>query len=260
MSESTPPVEDQPTDQDTPELDSQTETTQPDQVSEPDEAVEIFSDTFDPATLDEALRPAYQQMRADYTKKTQSLSEQRKEIEESKRLLEFLQSDDPDEQRLALHALGYDVDLPDEEDAPEYDAEDNELAELKAELAEIREWQQGQQEQSQQAEFSQALDAFVNEELDNLEKSTGRKFDDKELDLLAAVANATPDADDLPDFRAAYERLYGDFLPAQKKAWMDGKKPAPAPGKGTSGTPQVDLSDDDARIAQLARDIEAGGG
>src|SRR2546430_2455221 len=71
-----------------------------------------FDEKFDPASLPDELRPAYNQMRADYTQKTQSLADQRREAEQYQQIVGALTSDDPEMRTAALTALGYDYSQP----------------------------------------------------------------------------------------------------------------------------------------------------
>src|SRR4051794_28008406 len=57
---------------------------------------EYFSDNFDPSTLHESARPAWEQMRRDYTRKTQEVAEQRRQAESVQAAFTDLQSEDPE--------------------------------------------------------------------------------------------------------------------------------------------------------------------
>jgi TolA-binding protein len=250
-----PEVQDTPTEETPPE----TPVNETDTVEE-NADVDYFDEKFDPATLSDELRPGWKQIHGRYTQKFQELSEQRKELEENKLVLDALRSDDPEQQAAALRYLGYDIDDPEDGDdlEPDLDDEDNELAELRQQIHEMREWRESLTAQEQQAEYEQAIDAYCDEQLDDLKSSTGREFTDPEVRRLEKLAFASPNEDDLPDYKAAYEDLYGDFLPTQRTAWLETKRTDGQPGKGRAGTPQVDLSNDEERRAFMARAIESG--
>src|SRR4051812_1406642 len=87
-------------------VDVSTEAPSPVETSAPVEA-EQFSENFDPTTLPEELQPAYKQMHGDYTRKTQALSEQRKEAENAVAFIESLRSEE--HRQAALQQLAEDI-------------------------------------------------------------------------------------------------------------------------------------------------------
>lgn len=259
---------DTPFDESTPEAPEAVVETPEDKPSEP-EQIDPFDERFDPATLDDALLPAYKQLRADYTRKTQALAEERRQIEEQSQLLDMLSSDDPEEQAAALDALGYEIpdDSPDwdedDEDYSEYDGadEDNELAALRAELDEVRQRLASEDEEAEAAEFEEQMNSYLDERYEELKKRTGRDFDDEEFEALEALAFAFRDENDLPSYENAYERIYGTVLPKERSRWVQSKDTEQPVSRGGSSATQVpDLDTEKGRheyAAERARQIMA---
>jgi hypothetical protein len=265
--ESTAPadVQDQPTDESTPQA---PETSVEDKADEPD--IDLFDERFDPAQLDDALRPAYKQMQGRFTQRMQELAEERREVEENKQLLEFLRSDDDEERALALQALGYDLDsdadavADDLEDDYDEDYEDNELSGFKQKLAELEQWKQAQEQaftenlQQQEAQqYEDAVNEFLDESWVELKKETGRKFSKKAEITLEQLAAANLDEDGLPDLRAAYEILYGELLPEERETWVKSKDAPEVSTAGSSATQVPNLDDPKEREQYMTERIAA---
>lgn len=240
---------------DTPEPEAP-EADAPDTADEP-ENPEYFSETFDPATLSDELRPAYNQMRAAFTQKTQTVAEQRKEIEQEQALLDALRSDDPELQAAALAHLGLELEDDDDLDEFEDDLDDDDLPMTKAEF---KAWQQQQTDQAQQVQqaeqFEEAVQSFTADSFVELEKATGREFNEEEIQTLHALSQSIPDERGLPNVAAAYEAIYANLLPQERQRWVTSKQ-SPQPGSGQSGSPVVDLSNTQSRRAEMARIMDA---
>lgn len=215
---------------------------------EPDQATaspEFFSENFDPSTLAEGLQSAYKQMQGDYTRKTQSLAEQRREAEnESQQYKDFFESlQDPETQAEALQALGFDF----EDDDPQ-PVDENALM--------LSEWQQFKEsQQSQQRE----------QELDSLERDLEAKIVEatKHLDLSAEERSLIfdhglamePDSNGQMNIAGAVK----SFEAAQQKAvdrYLASKRAPKAP-TGQQGSTVVDPNEDrfarQERMASLMR-------
>lgn len=225
------------------------------ELSDKADQPEFFDEKFDPATLDDALLPAYQQMRKAFTEKTQSVAEQRKEIEQEQQLLQALRSTDPALQRKAMEALGYDLDGDEPDEEP--DEYEDPIESLTSQVQQLQQALEQQQQTAQQAEFQEQLDDYLDEQVDVLENATGRKFDDDELAAIYAQAYMKPDSQGVPDVRGAYEFLYTTVLSKEKKRWVTSKQ-SDAPGQGQSGSPAVDKSNPKHLRDEMARIIEAG--
>lgn len=218
-----------------------------DQADKPD----IFSEKFDPASLPDELLPRYRQMTADYTQKTQSLAEQRKEIEQEQQLLQALRSNDPDLQAQALELLGLEFAQQEQEQQEEFeDPYESRLAALEQAL-------QSQAQQQQEEQFQAQMTDYLEQQLSSLEQSTGRQFDDEEVSAILAQAYVQPNQDGLPGVQQAFDHLYTKVLAKERQRWVQSKQSG-QPGQGESGSPTVDLKNDQSRRAELARVIQAG--
>jgi hypothetical protein len=265
--ESTAPadVQDQPTDESTPQA---PEAIAEDKADEPD--IDLFDERFDPAQLDDALRPAYKQMQGRFTQRMQELAEERREVEENKQLLEFLRSDDDEERALALQALGYDLDedaeavADDLEDDDEDYYEDNELSGFKQKLAELEQWKQAQEQafteslQQQEAQqYEDAVNEFLDESWVELKKQIGRDdFSEEEELVLEQMAAANLDEDGLPDLGKAYT-LLSDVLAANRGKWVKSKDAPEVSTAGSSATQVPDLDDPKQRREYMENRIAA---
>jgi hypothetical protein len=265
--ESTAPadVQDQPTDESTPQA---PEAIAEDKADEPD--IDLFDERFDPAQLDDALRPAYKQMQGRFTQRMQELAEERREVEENKQLLEFLRSDDDEERALALQALGYDLDsdadavADDLEDDYDEDYEDNELSGFKQKLAELEQWKQAQEQaftenlQQQEAQqYEDAVNEFLDESWVELKKQIGRDdFSEEEELVLEQMAAANLDDDGLPDLGKAYT-LLSDVLAANRGKWVKSKDAPEVSTAGSSATQVPDLDDPKQRREYMENRIAA---
>jgi len=191
----------------------------------------------------EWLQERYQQMQRDYTSKTQSLAEQRREAESAQSWVQALS--DPDTQEDAFKALaeqlGYELDDAPDEGDDEDDLEDDEFRDPRVDELLAK------QEQEQQAQQLEALAGHV----EQLAK-------DSDLDLtdgqLKAIVRESIDAGFTPE---ATQKVFADwkadldqFEEKVTKKYRQSKKAPSAPAAGKSGTPDVPITDDRARLAR----------
>lgn len=215
---------------------------------QPTETPEMFSDTFDPASLDDALRPAYKQMRDAFSQKTQSIAEERRQLREAKELHDALQ--DPDRQLDALRKLGIEFE-DDEDDYQEPQTElEQRLAALENQLAQS-------QQTAQEAQLEQAEHAYVVDGLQKLATRTGREFDDDELDTIGHLSTVLRDSEGFPDVDAAYERIYATVLPKERERWKSQKQSPQAPS-GASAAEVPDLDTPAGRAAYMQAKLAQG--
>ena len=219
----------------------------------PDEKPEYFSEHFDPATLADEFRPAYNQMRGDYSRKTAELAEQRKELEQEQALLSALRSDDPAVQSQALEFLGYEIPKAEEKEEDYTDP----LDEMRAEIAELRTARQTDEQQRQQYEQEQQELDGLESQFATLEKSTGREFTDAQVDVIAGLAFSRRDDKGQPDVAGAYEKIYSELFAEERTRWTSSKQAPKAPA-GQSGTQQVDYSDSENRVKRMAEIMAQG--
>lgn len=233
------------------------EPTAPAQQDEPDAAVasapatdvesgtsaeqDVFDEKFDPASLSDELLGEWKRLKGDYTRKTQSVAEERKQLREAQEVYEALQ--DPDKQADALRRLG--IELEDDTDY-EDDVEDP----YEARIAALEQRYQQSEQSAQQQQLEQAEHAFVVDGLQKLQQKTGREFTDEEIDTLGHLSTALRDSEGFPDVDAAYERIYATVLPNERKRW-EGQKDAPQAPQGTPSSEVPDLDTPQGRAAHF---------
>lgn len=213
-----------------------------------------FDERFDPSSLPQELQSAYKQMQGDYTRKTQTLAEQRKEFEaqqqeyDSYRELVTALQEDP---QGTLEALQQQL-LGDTEDAQdneyEYDEDiDPRVSQLQQEIEQIK---AERQQQEQQAADYQALAQDVAQ----ITELAGRELDQTELEILGKYA--TRDEHGLLRVLPLYQDLENLFKTRQEK-WIAGKRPQATPGIGSQGSEKFDINDREARIKRMAAIMQA---
>lgn len=215
-------------------------------------------DTFTsvkPDELPEELQATYKSLQADYTRKTQTLAEQRREAEQATEFWNAIRSQDPNAirqiadvygQETVLDALGYALD----EDEPSEPVDP--LEELRAKVEGL----EGQLTQKEQKAQEEALLSQI--EADITKQFSGLDLDDKEQEIVTAHAltagYVTPEG--FPDVKKAYEDFTG-VLEGRQKKWVEGKRAPRTPVQGTAGSEKIDFSNEDARRALIASMLEA---
>jgi len=221
---------------------------QPEKEAQPESQEESFTDSYNPDDLPEEAREAYtaayKRLQADYTRKTQSVAEERQEAQQAQRIMQAL--GDPNQAPEVLRALGYD--LEDEEpDEDDYVDPDERIGRIEQALAE-------QQQNAQYAALVEAEEASIADQIEALEEQEGRQFDDQEIALLAqaAQANSGPNG---PDVRSAHD-VYSQAVAKRNEAYLQSKR-APKVPAGGPGEAKVDLNDDNARREYMQRIMES---
>ena len=246
---------------------------------------EAFSENFDPSTLPDELQSAYKQMQGAFTKKTQTLAEQRKEAENAQRFLQALQSEEHRPLALKnlaeqlggeeaiLAALGYDVDDPDLTDEPglDYDPDDPvqvalaKVEQLEAKLAE-RETaeQQAAREAAEQAEMD-AIDAHIGDQLkaldgyDQFGTSDGQDPSPEEQAIVAiALAGLPAGEDGMPQIREA-AALFEKAYESRFKRWSSTKDAPHVSPVGQAASQVPDLDNDNERQRWMLDRLTGGG-
>lgn len=161
---------------------------------------------------------SYNELRPEYTKATQRLSEYES-------LFAALHDPDPAVQSEAMELLGLeyaeDTGAPggkqstsseDEEWADPLESKVEELTNLVAELRDRSELEASAREE---AETINLRDQYIGEAIGQIENSLSQngqkfKFEEQEEEVLGNLAIAMADDDEVPDVQGAYERLYGD--------------------------------------------------
>ena len=196
------------------------------------------ADTPEAEAPDTNWQERYENLHPEYTRATQEAAQLRQIVDAARK-------GDPE----ALEFLGYEV--------PE-DETDGELTEdeaLRKEIEDLKEWKAEQasrdEEQQQQAE----LNDFRDTELQRLDKVAGRRFNEREVQILVAYADAYPNKDGNPDFDAAYEALV-EYSKESRKELLKSKR-APKPPSGAQGESKIDTSTPEGRRAAVLATAEA---
>jgi chromosome segregation ATPase len=155
---------------------------------------------------------------------------------------------------------------------PEFTRKSQRLAELEAAQAEYGEQPQYEDDGEYEEEYEyeslspadiqrlvrqqadvQAEIAFVNSEIDTLERELSEEFSDAEWDYLGRTSEQLRDEAGRPDVRRAYEQLNG-ILEDRKQKWVSGKPTRSAkPASGPGAAEVVDLDDSEARAEFIDR-------
>ena len=191
----------------------------------------------------EWLAKRHREMQAAFTKKTQTVAEQRREAEQA---LEAL--NDPEQRLALLRAWGYDLEDPsdDDEEFEEYEEPTAEDFRSTKEWQEFQQFQQRLQEAAQQEQEETEFRSAVSE----LETREGREIDDTEWELLWNLSQAGVPVD------AGFDRI-SQLRKAERVAHTKSKQAPQVPKAGKSATQVPDLSDERARVDFLAEQIEA---
>lgn len=244
-----------------------------------EEGEEASEESFTDVDLDglpEEVQNRYQQMQADYTRKTQALAEQRAEMETQTAFVADLVAGEPTEDQVELQEavfqalaerLGYDIEgLEADEDAEGDDAEtgdeapefrDPRVDEL---LAEREAAKQAEAEQQREQQLD-TIEQEIEDGLKALAKEDGiAELSDDELDLLFDKVLSLPpvevDGQPKPDLKGAFAALK-KVLGVNQQRWIDSKRNAAQAPSGEQAEKPVDLMDQQQRVAHMARSIQA---
>lgn len=204
---------------------SELDTPAPDQVQ----------DTPTDAAPTEDTRPVvdyesrYNNLRPDYDRKSQRLAELEAEREQ------WLQSQQ----------------VPEDDDQYEYEYEDpvarHEIAELKALLSK-------QQEETQRQQAAEREAAFVNKEIERIEKEQEEEFSDDEWETLGILSERYRNEKGEPDIDRAYERLFGKIVQPRREKYVSTKK-ARKPAAGSPAAQSIDLDDPKQRREYMTQKL-----
>jgi hypothetical protein len=206
----------------------------------------------------------YDQLRPEFTRVTQELSQTRDSLNEYEQLFEALHDSDPQVQQAAMEALGLELETgsqgtsqPDEFVDPLEQAV-NSLAERFDRLESARELEASQRQESEQILMR---DEFIGDAIGIIEGSLGRKLSDREEQVLGNLSVALEDAQGVPNVEAAYNLLYGgdeSFVEDVRAQWIASKTDAVVPPLGTTvpadqrpQTPRERIAWMDERMARL---------
>lgn len=193
----------------------------------------------------------YADLQPAYTKASQEAAELRAQLDRLK--------SDPDAQREFLTELGYEFaeDDTDTEPALEDEGELDEITALQQRLEQLEKARAAEQE----AAHIKRIDNFIDTTLSEIGEQRGTPLTDaeKEFVISTALSSLPAGENNMPQIKAAYEKLE-QLLDSQKKQWIESKK-APAAPTGVAASEVPDLDNEQERqkymLARLAakRDI-----
>lgn len=231
---------------------------QPDQVAPPE--VEVSESSFTSDTdIPPELEARYKSMLGDYTRKTQEISELRKEAESAVEFFNALQDEQGRDEALRqlaefvgqdeyLSAAGFAMDGEDNtDDFSEFteDVSDPRVDQLSAEWEAYKSSQQEQQ-------ILGEIESFTDQEMSRLSIDN----DAEQRAVLSIAATLDLDSQGLPQIEAASQML-NDLYGEKQKSWIDSKKAPRQPIQGEAATQGFDFNNEDERRAHIAALIEA---
>lgn len=231
---------------------------QPDQVAPPE--VEVSESSFTSDTdIPPELEARYKSMLGDYTRKTQEISELRKEAESAVEFFNALQDEQGRDEALRqlaefvgqdeyLSAAGFAMDGEDNiEDFSEFTEAtgDPRVDQLSAEWEAYKSSQQEQQ-------ILGEIESFTDQEMSRLSIDN----DAEQRAVLSIAATLDLDNQGLPQIEAASQML-NDLYGEKQKSWIDSKKAPRQPIQGEQATQGFDFNNEDERRAHIAALIEA---
>lgn len=225
-----------------------------------DEEAESFTD-FDLSSLPQEARAAAEaaqkRMQADYTRKTQEISQRSQEAGQYQAIVEGLE--DPERAPEILRILG--IDAGNEEDDWLLDEEelygpdpDQRIDELERRLVESESI--GQERQIEEAE-----DQAIAEQIESWEKEHDFALSPEEIAFVYLYADDYRDERGAPNAKAAIDLLEG-IVAGRQTQWIESKKAPRRMPKGKAASRQVDLSTEtkEDRIKRMAEAAEAARG
>lgn len=176
----------------------------------------------------------YNQLRPEYTRTTQELSEVQQRLSEYEAFVQAIS--DPETQAEALASLGFEMETgvkPDEEFA---DPLEREVHELRGVVESLRRNDELGAAAREEQELLNMRDNYIGQTLDYIESVTKVKFDQHDEEILGNLAIAMADEEGVPDVQSAYNALYGEqgLLERKRTQWIDSKTGAYTAPMGTS--------------------------
>lgn len=234
-----PSLEDQPINDDVPEAPELS-----DQPSDAEDSLPEFDYSGIPDDQRETVEGRIKGFQAKFTQAQQGLAEARREAESKARVIEALQSGNPDVARAILSQLGYDAnavlkmygyELPEQEDDDDF-VDPGEQA-----LEKLQQFEADKARQENEA----AVESYIQDEIKALEGKQSLEFSDEEREALNVYARNFPKEEVpgqlYPDVARAYELLSG-VVKAGNKRLIAGKDAPRRPGGGGPGSRTVDPS------------------
>ena len=211
------------------------------QVVEQAQSVERESQETEASSQQIDWESRYTNLQSDHTRASQEAAEYRQ-------VVEALRSDDPAQRAQAAEALGLEFDEPEPEPL-------DDVEELRRELQEIKEWKTQETQAKQTAAQRQTEIDYMDTQFDALEKSEQRDLTDREVEMVAKLAQQTRDSEGRPDVQAAYKfaLAYVDEFAPKRVA----SKKAAQVQAGRAGTKEYDRRNPEERAQRMAAVMDA---
>lgn len=219
------------------------------------------------------FQKGYNELRPEFTRTTQELSQARSALSEYEQLFQALQ--DPDTRGQALELLGFEIEAGEPQggngSTQQYtDPLEEELAELRTYVDELRSQRASEQEAQERDSFIQLRNEYIGEVITDLEaqlQQAGQRdfrFNEKDEIALGNLAISMADDNGLPDVQGAYDILFGNdgVVESRRQSWIDSKLNAtysippitsttPAEQRPQNKSQRIQYIDE--RLAQLER-------
>lgn len=219
--------------------------TQPAAVETTDDAPFRLEDV--PQEYREHVERYGKQLQGAFTRKTQQLAEQRKELEAAAALYERLHSDDTRAEaiRELLEANGYEIEESGDDSG---NATVTDQSELERRVAQI----ESRHTADQEAEYVRQVEDHIESGLEKLAESLGvDELPQAAREHVLAVARTLEPIDGLwPDMDGAIAS-YEAWRAAEIQAYVNSKKAPVVDTSGTDGHPQVNLRDPKERLKAM---------
>jgi len=165
----------------------------------------------------------YNQLRPEYTRTTQQLSEAQQRLSDYDAFLEALS--DPDTRDEALATLGIEMETGAATEDEFADPLEQEVAYLRKTVDELRQGRELEAATQEEQETLDMRDNFIGEAISIIENATQMKLDEHDEEVLGNLAIAMSGEDGVPDVEGAFDALYGEsgLLERQRKQWIDSK-------------------------------------
>jgi len=225
-----------------------------------EEDAESFTD-YDLDSLEgdarKAAEAAQRRMQADYTRKTQELSQQSQEASQYQAIVDGLF--DPERAPEILRILGIDVGKADDDLLSEADL--YEEPQTEQELQELRQRIEERDRFDEEREIVDQEDAQIAEGIESWEKEHDEEFSKDEIEFVYLYSDQLRDEQGRPNVKGAIDLLEGIVAERQQR-WIESKK---APRRARPGKPasrQVDLPNEttEDRVKRMAEAAEAARG
>jgi hypothetical protein len=248
------PTEDQPETQEQPPSDEGQG--DPEATEARDTAVneqpDPFSDNFDPASLPPELKPAYDQLRADYTRKRQAEAPMRRFFEDR-----GIDPADPEAAFSALaEELGYQIDDDDDQPQDEGFDDPDQPDEFGPDPVETLAQRLDRIEQERADQLQREADlASLSEDLNTIRQRMGREPSKDEIEYFGQYA--TRNRDGRLGIIDVYDRTEA-LMSKRQQEWARSKDAPVVQSGGSRGVDHVDLDDEEQRRAYTAEILKQG--